>query len=147
VDFDSLIKDLGKIMNISIKPDKTGVCKLIFGDSIELYIEPTKYKNKILVGSEIGNIPPGAFRTRVLHEALIFNGSPPPRPAVLSYSDKDALVAFQFLNINKLSGQSLLEFINQFLYVIESWSEGLVTGNFPTTATQQQPPGSRPLGL
>lgn len=131
--FETLIKDLGNYMNLVLKPDANQSCRLEYtdGPSIQIDLDPTG--ENVLLGTQLGEIPPGIYRIRILKQALRVNGLSTFPRGFLAFSEKNnTLVLFQYLPLLTLTGETLFHFLQQFHMHAKIWLEALKKGEVPT---------------
>ncbi len=132
--FENLIQQLGAEMGIDLKPDAHLSCLLTFpDDNVSVQIDLDTSGDQILVGTQLGNIPPGPYRERILFQAMRVNGGSLIPRGILAFSEKnDTLVLFQFLPLAFLDGKILHTYIEVFRDHAKIWKEALEHGEIPT---------------
>lgn len=131
--FEHLIHELGLVMNIPLEPDSHQSCLLTFPrEGISIQIDLDTHADRILVGSQLGIVPPGPYRERVFTEAMRANGTAKVPQGVLAFSEKnDTLILFQFFNLATLSAEKLFHFIQVFKEHTKMWKEAIAIGLLP----------------
>ena len=87
--FDNLIQELGTVLKIKLKPDKNNACLLRFKNGMQIQLEADSRSEKLILASDLGQIPQGRFRENIFREALKANGLPPPRNGIFAYGKKN----------------------------------------------------------
>lgn len=130
--FEEILSELGNLLGTTLHPDKRGACKLNVNDILHVQIEMQPEKERLLLACMICEIPPGKFRENILKDALRANW-PFPVHGTLSYSEKNnKLCLFEFLSLENLSGQKLLDNLNAFIAKADSWRVGVEQGQTNT---------------
>ena len=136
--FSSLLKELGDELGINLSPDSKGNCIVTFNGTINVHIKPSR-NDKILVASIVGDVPPGAFRTRILQAALMSNALPAPSYGVFGYSeDTNNLILFGYIPSAGLTGKILYDYLRRFILKLNTWSRTLKSGEIPAIVTNSK---------
>ena len=64
-EFHEVLEILGRRLDLQLKPDRHNACRLDFPDGVKLQLEVDRSGESYVVVSEVGEIPPGAFRERL----------------------------------------------------------------------------------
>jgi hypothetical protein len=129
--FEELLKELGKILNLSLHPDRHRACNLKINNGLEVQIEINPVKEKLLFVTLIGTIPPGKFRENLLKEALKANNQF-PRTGILGYSERNnKLTLHEFLPLSEMNGEKMAKYLQQFVLKADEWKVSLETGSIP----------------
>jgi hypothetical protein len=147
--FEELIKELGKVMDLQLLADQHESCRLEFTKDLAVQIDLTPNADHILLGSDLGSIHPGAYRDKILKQALLMNGQIKIPKGVLAFSQKkDSLVLFQFLPLANLNGEKLYRILQHFIDHGNLWVTALKQGDLPLieeeTSTHKE---AAPFGL
>lgn len=149
--YEGLLQELSKILNVPLHVDKNHSCKIKFKDGIVVQIELDKSRESLVIGTEIGEVPPGKYRENLFKEALRANGMPDPRNGTLAYSKQaNKLVLFEIMPLKDLSGEKISTFLTPFMAKAKVWKEALSRGEVPiiqSTATGKGSPGIGLFGL
>lgn len=142
--FEALLIDLGKILGISLAPDRFGACSIEIAP-LTVQLEPDEKGEHLILFSTIVELPPGKFRENVLQEALKTNGEKEPRPGVLGYvAPKNLLSLHQRYPLRILTAEILSGILGGFLEMAESWFEAVNTGRSSPNPPSDTPP---PFGM
>jgi len=135
--FGILLQELATILKIEqLVPDGHNTCLVRFKEGVNIQLEPDKNGINLLVGAQLGTIPPGRYREDIYREALRANGLPPPRIGTLAYSRQaDALVLFELIPLQDLTGAKLADFLQGFLAKALTWQNALAKGEVPVIET------------
>ncbi len=132
-----ILSELGQLLNIpDLKPDANHTCLIQLTNGIKIQIELTKDGQNILMGSEIGVVPPGRYRIDVFKEAMKANAQPLPRYGTFAWSKKtDMLIFFKKTSLKDLTGEKLHSMIPPFIEVVQKWKDAVEKGEIPSVAT------------
>jgi len=147
--YENLIKELSDYLGIIITPDHRQSCLLRFPEhDIALQIDLDTNADQILIGCEIGNVPPGIYRERIFRTALRTNALTNTRIGTLAYSErKQTLILFKFLILNALTGEILYQHLQDFVEHATIWKESLKNGMVPLLEESASSSGSGMFGL
>lgn len=130
--FDSLLQELGKILKISLHPGKRNSCLIKLKEGIHVQIELDNAGEFLILGSDLGPIPPGKYRENLFKEALRSNGMPAPRNGVLSYSKQaDHLFIFEKLPLKNLTGSRIADQLAAMTPKAIIWKDALAKSEIP----------------
>lgn len=131
--FGMLLQELATILKIDpLIPDSHNTCLVRFKEGVNVQLEPDKGGVNLLIGAQLGTVPPGRYREDIYREALRANGLPLPRVGTLAYSRQaDALVLFELMPLKDLTGTKLADFLQSFLAKALIWQEALIKGEVP----------------
>jgi len=139
--FEEIVKELGAIVNLPLHLDKQGRVRLNVNQlfSVQLEFEPDK--ERILIASFLCEMPPGKFRENLFKECLKTNFFV-PTIGILGLSQRNnQLVLFDYLPIQKLTGQKLADFLTIFFQKADLWRTAVQTGVLtPITQVKSQNP-------
>ena len=131
--FGILLQELGTIYKTKLAPDKNNACLLKYNNGIQVQIEPTTNGRSLHVVTFLGELSQGRFRENVFREALKSNGLPSPRNGIFAYSKKgEALVLYDLLYIDEVTGLKLADFLQSFVQKAELWKGALSKGEVPS---------------
>jgi hypothetical protein len=144
--FGSLLKELAPSLGIAkLEPDSNNSCLIRLESGLMIQIELDKKGEFLLVGADLGTVPPGKYRENLLREALKSNDLPYPIYGILCFSRKnDHLALYEKLPIKDLTGAKIASFIGPFSEKAYTWSAALFKGEVPTViqpGTTQKPGG------
>lgn len=137
--FEDLIRQLALIMNCELHPDARQSCSLSFlPEELVIQIDLDSNADKILIGSQLGRLTPGAYRNKMFTQALRANGAAKLPCGILAFSEKnDTLILFQYLELATLTGEKLYHFLQRFREHALVWKEALSTGDVPRIAEEE----------
>lgn len=129
--FAILLADLGALIQVPLHPDHQRSCCLSFNNELHVQLKEDESKDRILVGTFLGEIPPGKFRENVLKETLKENNLF-PRMGTFGYSERNNQLAFfSYVSFQGLRGDTMADFLEAFLEKAFSWRTALQTGQLP----------------
>src|SRR5207253_6576274 len=130
---------------MTIKPDKASACTLKFRNGVQVQMEMDPRGENLLIISNLGSILSGRYRENLFREALKANGLAPPRYGIFAFGKKnDALVLFDSLLLDELTGQKLADFLLSFTQKAELWKTGIDRGEVPSFLGNELPSGKGP---
>lgn len=147
--FGQILHELGQLLKLKdLHADSNNSCLIKFKNGLQVQIEPDRRGDCLILGCDIGVIPPGRYRENIFREALKANGFTPPKAFHFAYSRKsDKLVLMAFLLLRHINGQKVYEQLLILIKQGESWKEALTRGEVPShLETQQQSSGIFGLG-
>lgn len=143
--FGTLLQELGKALSVELRPDEHNSCLIRFRGGLEIQIELDQQGQALLVGTDLGVVPPGRYRENLFTEALKANGMPPPRHGIFAYSrQSDHLVLFEKFSLVNLTGDKVADFLTPFMEKAKGWKEAISKNEVPvvsTTFTSHAPTG------
>lgn len=144
--FGALLQELGNAMGVAgLHPDSNNSCMLKLKSGLIIQLELDRRGEFLILGADLGNVPPGKYRENLFREALKANDLPYPLHGILCYSRKSGhLVIFQKIHTRDLNGEKLAAEIAPFAEKAFTWSEALLRGDLPVvnqTFTSQKPGG------
>lgn len=148
--FDSLLKDVGKLFNIDLKPDENQSCLIKLKGGIEIQLELNKAQDHLILGCNLGQIPIGRYREQVFRAALHSNGLNPPWNGIFAYSKHtDNLVMFEAITLRELSSEKLAFIVPLFTTKAQKWKESIQAGDIPHVegGVSSGSSGSKPGGV
>ncbi len=111
------------------------------GEGLEVYVEPGKEENSLLIGLFIDTVPPGKGREKFFQSALIANGQPFPRGGTLAYSRQaDKLVTHQTFPLEGLDGTHVATQLCALVEQAIVWKEAIKRGQAPFLPQSPEPP-------
>lgn len=132
--FDGLMEELGKILETKLHPDHLNVCLLKYPDGLTVQLEVDR-EDRLLIGSEIGTLPPGRFRQDFLEQTLKAN-SQDFHLGTFGYSKKSGgLYLYAYIRLENLSGQKIADFLGPFMEKARLWSTSLASNKIPVLET------------
>jgi hypothetical protein len=147
--FEILIKELGNKLGTSLSPDQRQSCLLNFSElELAVQIDLDTNADQILLGCELGILPPGSYREQMFRKALRTNAFTEIRLGILAYSEKkNALVLFKFLPLESINADQLFQKLQDFIEHVLVWRDSLKQGTLPTIEEEQPPSKSGMYGL
>lgn len=144
--FGALLQELSHSLNIpNLQPDSNNSCLIRLESGLIIQIELDKGGQTLIIGADLGTVPPGKYRENLFREALKANDMPQPINGVLSFSKKsDHLVLFKRINIKDLNGERIAAEITPLAEKAFTWSEALLRNEIPVvnqTFTSHKPGG------
>lgn len=135
--FEELLKELGRLIDQPLHPDKHLVCRLNVNNTIHLQIEHDARKDRLLIATFICEVPAGKFRENILKEALKSN-APYARTGTLAFSERNnQLALFAYLPFQYITAQKLADFLSVFIEKALGWKQGIESGNLPIFGASQ----------
>lgn len=147
--FEDLIRGLGEMIGVSLHVDSHQACLIDFpNDGVQTQIDLDAQGDRILIGSELGNLGPGTYRESVFKRAMRVNSLPRIAQGYLAYSDrKDSLILFQHLMLSSLTPEKLHNYLSRFVNHARLWKESLAVNDLPRIEEAPQSGSSGMLGL
>ena len=94
--FEEILQLLGQSLNLPLQVDANNACAIQIKQNLIVQLQPDPSQEKLLIGCQIIQVPPGKFRENVLKEALKANGLPDPRVGIFAYiARNNTLFLFQ----------------------------------------------------
>lgn len=142
----TLLEELGRSLKIAnLHPDSNNSCMIRLESGLIIQIELDKGAQFILVGADLGTVPPGKYRENLFREALKTNDLPHPNHGILCYSKKsDHLILHQKIFLKDLNGEKIAAEITPFAEKAYTWSEAIMRNDIPAvnqSFTSQKPGG------
>ena len=135
--FETLIEELGQILEIPLKAEKETVCKISVGGAIDVQIE--QRDGVISIASFLAELPPGAFREEALIQALKFNHDEQNKE-VFSYISKKQTLALEVTLPESVSAGELSTSLKRLIETGTLWKDAIDLGNL-TAVTKQASSG------
>lgn len=131
--YGSLLEELGKILEIpDLHPDRNNSCQIVLKNGLSLQLEFDRSGQFIIIGADLGVVPPGRYRENLFREALKANDMPYPIHGTLAYSKKsDRLILFEKLRSHELTGESIAAELVPFSEKAIIWKEALERSDVP----------------
>lgn len=127
--FQEILHHLSAELDLPLQTDKHHACAIQIRQGLIVQLESNAEQEKLLIASQIINLPPGKFRENVLREALKTNAKPDPRIGILSYIPKvNQLVLFQTYPFDILTAERLVALLGPFIQMAEKWRRAIETG-------------------
>lgn len=132
--FGTLLEDLGKLIKIeTLEPDKNNSCLISFTNGVKVQLEIDQSRNLLVVGCDLGAIPPGRYRETLFREALKSNGLPPPRNGNFAFSkQQDHLIMTEELPLKDIHPDQVFQLLEPFLAKAKEWQDAISRGDTPT---------------
>lgn len=131
--FGSLLQELGKILEIpDLHPDRNNSCLIKLKSGLSIQLEFDRSGQFLILGSDLGTVPPGRYRENLFREALKANDLPYPNHGTLAYSKKsDHLIIFEKMAAADMTGEKIAAEIMPFSEKALVWKEALQKGDVP----------------
>lgn len=131
--FGTLLVELGQSLGIAnLHSDDNNSCLIRLKSGLIIQLELDKSGDFLLIGADLGTVPPGKYRENLFKEALKANDQQPPLHGILSYSKKsDHMVLYQKLFIKDLNGEKIAAEITPFAEKAFIWSEAILHNDIP----------------
>ncbi|MFN0064729.1 MAG: CesT family type III secretion system chaperone [Chlamydiales bacterium] len=131
--YEDLIQQLGAAIGVTLKADTRQSCLIEFpGDNVKLQVDLDSSGERVLVGTQLGELISGVRRESILMQGLKVNSLPRSRCGILAYSEKNnTLVLFQYLPLASIDGTKLHSFLQLFVEHARLWKESLKEGRVP----------------
>lgn len=141
-----LLQELGQALGISdLHPDSNSSCLIRLQNGLIIQLEFDKGGHFLILGADLGTVPPGKYRENLFREALKANDMPHPLHGILCYSRKsDHLVLYEKISLKDISGVKIAAEITPFTEKAFLWSEALLRNDIPAINqmfTSQKPGG------
>lgn len=129
--FAMTLADLATLIDVPLHPDHTRACTLYINNALHVQLKEEGNKERILISTFIGELPPGKFQEIVLKELLKENNLF-PRVGTFCYSPRNnQLALFTYASLIGLTGDLLADVLELFLDRAFSWKTGIETGQMP----------------
>lgn len=130
--FDSILKEMGEVLKITITEPKNNTCLLRFANGVEVYFQMDKSEKSLTLCSNLGTLPFGRFRENIFKAALAANGLAYPRSGTFAFSEQaNSIVLFEQLPIEDLHGDKVVEFLLPYIEKARTWKESIAKGEVP----------------
>lgn len=128
-----VLQEFGNLVGMSdLQADENNSCLLRIPNGIEVQIEADKAQDHLIIGIDLGEVPPGAYRARIFRSAMITNGLPPPRYGVLAYSKQiDHMVLFDRLAMKGLTAGTIASSLEMLIPKAVIWRDAIARGEVP----------------
>jgi len=131
VSFDSLLKEIGQLLNVELVPDRLNACRLKYPDGLFLQLEANREGTTLLLGTKIGALPPGRYRQDVLEQALKAN-TLDFHTGTFGYSKKNSeLYLYAHLSTEHFTAKQIVDFISPFIEKARHWIAPLAANQIP----------------
>jgi len=136
--YEAILIELSEALKIKkLAPDLNNSCLLKMKEGLEVQIEPDQSGDRLLMGSKLGNIPPGAYRTSIFLAALQTNALFPPQIGVFGWSEvSDQLILFVKIPMSNLRGDVLNEMLSAFVIKATIWKKAITGNQVPIVQTE-----------
>lgn len=130
--YEGLLEELGRELGLTLFPDANHSCLIRLPNRLEVHVEIDRTGTKMILGTYLGQLPPGRYRELVFVEALRMNGLPPPHAGTFAYNSKtDQLVLFRWIDLHDMSGEKIAKLLKPFSERGAQWSEAINAGRVP----------------
>lgn len=149
--FATLLAEMGKLINIPLKPDKNLSCMIDYPkDKYAIQLEMEQGTDNLIYGANISKLPPGKYRQNLFEQALKANLLEVPRGGILAFSPKsDMLILFLKVPSKELTAQRAVDILNSFNEKLKRWKEAIDRNEVPPLvgAVSVKPTSSGMFGL
>lgn len=148
--YEDLIHALGSLMGTTLNADQHQSCLIHYPDGqVSVQIDLDTNADQILIGSQLGEISVGAYREKVLLQAMRVNGCSLNPRGFLAYSEKNnTLVLYQFFPLAYLTATDLNHFLLLFTEHARIWKGSIEVGEIPRIEEDEHPSaGDKMFGL
>lgn len=129
--FAILLDELGTLIDVPLHPDHLRACSLYINNALHVQLKEEENKERILIATFLGELPPGKFQEILLKETLKENNLF-PRIGTFCYSPRNNQLAFfTYASLIGLNGDILADVLELFLDRAFSWRTALETGQIP----------------
>lgn len=129
--FDNILKDFEPFFNCTLQSDANHSCKIEMGFGISIQIEINQ-ENQVIIGSIVGELPPGVYRDRLIRQALKSNNSSPLSSGTFGYSKKsNHLISFLLIHSDKITPDYIFEILPPFIEKAKLWKEAIEENQLP----------------
>ena len=126
--FQELLWDLGELLELPLHVDKNHACNLLLDDKLEIQLQMDSHEENVIIWAFLHEIPPGKFRENVLKDALKVNGEFHPFGSLAYYEKKNMLILHKFVPAETISGERLMEKLENFIEEAEEWRSAIERG-------------------
>ena len=131
-----ILQELGRSSVIPISdlhPDSNNSCLIRLKGGVEVQIEQDKSGQNLVIGCDLGDLPPGRYREDLFYEALKSNGMPHPRFGTFAYSKRtDHLILYETMSMQDLTGDKVADFLVKFVEKAFTWKTAIKSNEIPT---------------
>lgn len=147
--FELFLEDLGRLLDLPLKPDRFGSCTLLINKKLTVQLEMDSQKGFLQIASSLYEIPPGKYRENVLLCSLKSNQFPDIKNGILAFSLKNfKLVLCHSIPLETASAQKVFTFLPPFIKKALEWKEALESGYpAPSSFMQQEKGLQNPFGI
>ena len=146
--FSSIIEDLGKSLNLPLKPDQYNRCLFQMPNGTMIQLEMDTRGDFLIMGSELGVVNPGRYRIDVFRESLKANTIPDTRYGTFAWNKKsNQLIFFKKFAIKDLNAEKIATVITPFSEIALKWKEAIDQGHIPSLIPTQSPVQGGIFGL
>lgn len=129
ISFHDLIHQLGEFIGEELTVDQNQACFLEINEQLKVQMELDPPGEKILLMSQIIELPPGKFRETVLKDALKANFLAEEKEGTLAYLERqNTLVLFQELYTHSITMQILYDRLIKFIERAIKWATSIEAG-------------------
>ncbi len=126
--FALVLADLGALIDVPLHLDHNRCCSLYVNNALHIQLQEEEHKQRLLMATFIGELPPGKFRENLIKETLKENHLF-PRIGTFCYSPRNhQLALFTYVTFVGLRGDLLADALEAFLDYAFSWKTAMETG-------------------
>ncbi len=128
--FHEILQLLGQELGLTLHTDRNHACALQINEGLIVQMESDSAQERLLIASQIIEVPPGKFRENVLKEALKANALADPLVGIFAYIAKiNQLVLYQYYPFDILNAQRLAGLLAPFIQTAEKWRNAIASGS------------------
>ncbi|MEX0961304.1 MAG: CesT family type III secretion system chaperone [Simkaniaceae bacterium] len=128
--FRLLIEELSDEMVLDFEINEQNCVAFIADPNLFVQIELDESGENLFIISEVADMPAGAYREILLKECLKHNALLPPLYGTFSYIEGPNKLILQASHpIKEMRGESLMQFLNEFVPKALSWKEAIDHGH------------------
>jgi Tir chaperone protein (CesT) family len=132
---------IDRFNDLTLQADRHHACAIQIKQGLIVQLESDSAQEKLLIASQIIEVPPGKFRENVLKEALKMNALPDPLIGIFCYIGKiNQLVLFQYYPFDILTAQRLAALLGPFIQTAEKWRDAIARGDSAPRSEYPPPP-------
>jgi hypothetical protein len=143
--FHDLLHQVGAALKLPapLEPNKKESCMLQVEPDLNLFLELSQNQEQVVIGCQLGEVPPGAYGNRLLLEALKANGAAPDHSGILAYSKQSGqLVLFDKIPLTEAKADEVVSSVNKMLPRARQWHSAIKSGQIPPPIQTMAPTGS-----
>jgi hypothetical protein len=126
----------------NLHPDRNNSCLIRLPTGVEFQLESDAEERNLIVGSDLGDIPPGRYRQDLFKQALKSNGAPYPHYGTFAYSNsREHLILFDSLSYEGLTGQQVAEYLEKFIQKALTWRTAMNSNDIPAESSEERSSG------
>lgn len=130
----AILEELGRELGImGLGPDEHETCLVRLKNGIKVQIELLKAGDYLLIASDLGEIPPGRYRTDLFEAALNHNVSDEAGIGTFGFSKRsNHMLVFEKLPMKGLTGIKVADALQPLSEKAKKWQEAIQRGEIPS---------------